>query len=762
MIKQLKFINETTIMLELTKPMSTMKLLKDKQDVLFKLEGLKGNAYHLLIERGLFEIDAHFELDINDQLYHIPISWQFIDRKYSTDELLGLFVENDQYGLNFFSPQAQAVSLLIYDRNHSDDIRFELPMIKKENLWTINNLEEKTNIDDLTNYYYHIKVERFNETFIVLDPYAKSLAPWNGFDEDYSAVDGRNSAKAAFVNPSVIGPNLDYASIDDYRGSQDAIIYEVSVRDFTSSPSLEGQLNHPFGTFSAFIEKLDYIASLGITHIQLLPIMSFYNINEDYRTYREEDVSVVGPTTNYNWGYDPHSYFSLSGVYSTNVYDASLRIAEFKELIAEIHKRKMGVILDVVYNHTAKLSILEDIQPHYYHFMESDNTPKGSFGGGRLASTHKMAARIMEDSLLYFTQEFKVDGFRFDMMGDHDAQTIDNIIKKVKTINPNALVIGEGWISYVGDDHDPQIAADQKWISHTKHIGVFSDEYRNELKSGFPNEGSPQFLTNKAVNIKKLYSNMLAQPTNFNVSVPSNVVSYLEAHDNLTLHDVITISLNLDPLKDKDEIVQRLKLAHFILFLTQGTIFLQAGQEIARTRQIVQDDYLREVKHMDSNLSEDVLINKGKDYPYFIANAYHASDAINRFDWMRLEDEVYHSLYTYTKDLINFRRTHKHFHMESYDDINKHIECLSKDKEEALQLVFRIWGDKEDYILFINADSKAYDFECNQSLMEELHTSKIIINNEGWITSELFAPSLIVDQQLRIPALSGILLKTEK
>ncbi len=138
---------------------------------------------------------------------------------------------------------------------------------------------------------------------------------------------------------------------------------------------------------------------------------------------------------NYNWGgYDPHSYFSLTGMYSENPDDPELRIEEFKRLIDEIHSRNMGVILDVVYNHTARVDIFEDLVPNYYHFMDADGTPKTSFGGGRLGTTHKMSRRILVDSILYWTEEFKVDGFRFDMMGDHDAETIQIAYDEAKKI----------------------------------------------------------------------------------------------------------------------------------------------------------------------------------------------------------------------------------------------------------------------------------------------------------------------------------------
>ncbi len=212
------------------------------------------------------------------------------------------------------------------------------------------------------------------------------------------------------------------------------MIWEAHVRDITSDPSIEKNLKAPFGTFLAFIDRLDYIKSLGVTHIQLLPVMSYKHGDELGSRKRESAYSAQNQ--NYNWGYDPHSYFSISGMYSTAPRDPEKRIAELKTLIAAIHARGMGVILDVVYNHTADVRIFEDLMPGYYHFMDKDGKPRTSFGGGRPGTTHAMSRRILVDSILYWTREFKVDGFRFDMMGDHDAASIQQAWTKPKSSTP--------------------------------------------------------------------------------------------------------------------------------------------------------------------------------------------------------------------------------------------------------------------------------------------------------------------------------------
>ena len=187
------------------------------------------------------------------------------------------------------------------------------------------------------------------------------------------------------MDPNKIGPKLTYANIPGFKKREDAVIYEAHVRDFTSDFKLEGQLKSPFGTFSAFAERLSYLKQLGVTHIQLLPVMSYYFANESARAQRELQPSTQN--NNYNWGYDPQSYFSLSGMYASDPGKPQARIEEFKQLIKVIHDQGMGVIMDVVYNHTAKTHLFEDIEPGYYHFMNADGSPRESFESGRLGTT---------------------------------------------------------------------------------------------------------------------------------------------------------------------------------------------------------------------------------------------------------------------------------------------------------------------------------------------------------------------------------------
>ena len=255
-------------------------------------------------------------------------------------------------------------------------------------------------------------------------------------------------------------------------------------------------------------ERLDYLKDLGVTHIQLLPVLSYYFVNEMQNGKRLD--AHASSNSNYNWGYDPQNYFSLTGMYSEKPSDPAKRIEEFKNLVSAIHAHGMDVILDVVYNHTAKTAIFEDLEPNYYHFMDADGTPRSSFGGGRLGTTHYMSRRVLVDSIAYLTKEYKVDGFRFDMMGDHDAESIEQAYNTARALNPNLIMLGEGWVTYAGDENSPVQPADQSWMKNTDTVAVFSDDIRNILKSGYPNEGTPAFITGGKRDINKVFDNIKA------------------------------------------------------------------------------------------------------------------------------------------------------------------------------------------------------------------------------------------------------------
>ncbi|MDV2686349.1 pullulanase [Alkalihalophilus lindianensis] len=732
---------------------------KDKHGNLVAIKQIEMKENDEVLVTGTFSIEqAPFTVTFRGQVISLRLNWKLMDDLYKYEGELGAILHPDGSAiLTLWSPLAEMISVILYDKEDQfnvvkDDLLMEQG---KDGVWQITLNEGNTGIQDLTNYYYHYVIETNGQKKLGLDPYAKSMAAW-----DHSG--GYSVGKAAIVNPSMIGPDLEFATIDGFEKREDAIIYEVHVRDFTSDPLIEGELSAQFGTYTAFVNKLDYIKELGVTHIQLLPIMSYYKGNERENQVRELEYSSQG--NNYNWGYDPHSYFSPSGMYSDNPNSASRRIEELKILIQEIHKRGMGVILDVVYNHTAQVEIFENLVSHYYHFMDSDGTPRTSFGGGRLGTTHFMARKVLIDSILYWVNEFKVDGFRFDMMGDHDSQSIQLAFDQAKALNPNIVMIGEGWRTFVGDEGEEHVtAADQDWMQHTDSVGVFSDEFRNELKSGYGSEGQPRFLTNGARSISQVFDNIKAQPRNFVATSPGDVVPYIEAHDNLTLHDVIAQSIKKDPEFHQEEIHKRIRLGNALVLTSQGTAFLHAGQEYGRTKQYRKQTEVAPYK------STYMVDEEGKPftYPFFIHDSYNSSDRINSFDWSKVTSSetcpIHHMTRAFTAGLIQLRRSTNAFRLGSKEMVDKHVTLIEAPEVEETDLLIGYKNVSTDgtgtYYVFVNADHK----ERTLTLQEDLTKGIVLVDGEEAGVSEVInrIGFELTPDKLLIAALTVVIIKID-
>ena len=676
---------------------------------------------------GDFSDTKHpYTVSYNSDKFTTKTSWRLKDETYSYDGKLGaeLKEEGKQVDLTLWSPSADKVSVVVYDKNDPEKVVGTVALEKGERGTWKQTLDStnKLGITDFTGYYYQYQIERQGKTVLALDPYAKSLAAWNS--DDAKIDDAHKVAKAAFVDPAKLGPqDLTYGKIRNFKSREDAVIYEAHVRDFTSDPAIAKDLTKPFGTFEAFIEKLDYLKNLGVTHIQLLPVLSYYFVNELKNHERLSDYA--SSNSNYNWGYDPQNYFSLTGMYSSDPKNPEKRIAEFKNLINEIHKRGMGAILDVVYNHTAKVDIFEDLEPNYYHFMDADGTPRTSFGGGRLGTTHHMTKRILVDSIKYLVDTYKVDGFRFDMMGDHDAASIEEAYKAARALNPNLIMLGEGWRTYAGDENMPTKAADQDWMKHTDTVAVFSDDIRNNLKSGYPNEGQPAFITGGKRDINTIFKNLIAQPTNFEADSPGDVIQYIAAHDNLTLFDIIAQSIKKDPSKAENyaEIHRRLRLGNLMVLTAQGTPFIHSGQEYGRTKQFRDPAYKTPVAEDKQPNKSHLLRDKDGnpfDYPYFIHDSYDSSDAINKFDWTKATDGKAYpenvKSRDYMKGLIALRQSTDAFRLKSLQDIKDRVHLITVPgqngvEKEDVVIGYQITAPNGDiYAVFVNADEKAREF----------------------------------------------------
>lgn len=339
------------------------------------------------------------------------------------------------------------------------------------------------------------------------------------------------------------------------RNACDAVVYECHVRDF-SADSSSGVAPEHRGKYVAFADKgtkyqgvntcIEHLKELGITHVHLLPV-------EDYATVDESKPWL----NQYNWGYDPKNFNCLEGSYSTDPYDPKCRIREFKQLVMALHENGIGVVMDVVYNHTyyTEESAFERSFPYYYHRIRNDGSfSNGSGCGNETASNHMMMRKFMIDSLRFWATEYKIDGFRFDLMALHDIETVNIIRDELNKIDPQILMYGEGWTG--GESPLPADRLAYKWNSYQfGRVGLFNDNIRDSIKGGTFNPYDKGFVSGNRNAASTLRRGIAGSVPHYQINdakeacwafEPTQAVNYCEAHDNNTLWDKLCISAKND------------------------------------------------------------------------------------------------------------------------------------------------------------------------------------------------------------------------
>ncbi len=598
-------------------------------------------------------------------------TWKICEKTIPSNSVkLGCYFNPETHSASFslWAPTAKKVRVLLYEDPNGKHPAYVFPLqIQKANgVWSLN-----CSIDiSLDSWFYEYEVTNEKGTMICLDPYALSMAAY---------TNDKSCGRAAIINlcdPRALpsggwsdsNPHEEVNSLEPFTNYTDAVIYEVSVRDFTISADSDIDTTifvRQKGSYNAFIQKLSYLKKMGITHIQLLPVLNFYNNDETNKKY-ESGTKLHG--NNYNWGYDPHNYFTPEGWFASDPYDQYCRISELKNLIKEAHKVGLRVILDVVYNHMADANLLDNIVPHYYFRLnKKDGSYTSASGcGNDVASEHAMARRLIIDSTRYFVQEYHVDGFRFDLMGLLDSKTVLDAYDECVVYNKEVLFIGEGWKMYNGQKGT--CGMDQKYMTKTQKVAVFNDEFRDLCKGGGMQEHMKGFITAGTVNTKQLFNNICGQPqVNYTANSPSRNVQYLECHDGLTLHDNIAVNLQLDETNalHKKELLSRIRLAHALLFTSQGILFLHAGQETGRTKPLknIQDK------------NDDIIGS-------FVKNSYNAPDSVNNIIWHM--DPDYEDLRDFTRILIALRKNNDQFRLQTSEEIKERVQYLDNASGDLL------------------------------------------------------------------------------
>lgn len=682
-----------------------------------------------------------------DRKVETTVDWHYLDAAFAYDgNDLGCTVFGDVVVIKVWSPLAETVNLCLYDRYDQTKLLLQKPMEKSQRgVWSVRlTLKDAEyaghKLDSLIGYYYQFEVKNpGRQPLMCLDPYAKSMAPVTVCAGATSAGSSKDFVgKAAIIDMKAISTEITNVNIADYKKREDAIIYEVHVRDFTSDTKIADKRSGRFSSFRALIGQLPYIKSLGFTHIELLPVMAWYYGDETKMD--EPEYAYKSKNCNYNWGYDPQNYFTPDGAYSENPAEAELRINELREFVNAAHKEGIGVILDAVYTHMANTVFLNNIVPDYYFFKDANGNLVGAFGNN-VATTHRMAAKLIIDSVKFWFKEYGIDGMRWDMMGDAVADVVQTSFNEARKINPNVIFIGEAYKTTSVLQAEPGLAdkmADIDWLCKTSDVGGYCDEIRDEIKSGYLHfgEGDPRFVSGGARKIAKLFSNLKGQPTGFKTSSPGSAVQYIEAHDNMTAFDSISKATGLDPEIPEcfAELQRRLRLGIGLILTAQGTILFQAGLEYGRTKQWLTfgEPEQKWVKFADK---------RGKPFmhPYFIRDSYASSDAINKFDWEKATDaEKYpESVKTveFSRGMIALRKSTDAFRLGSIDAVDANVKLLDipEIKEEDLAIAYSCRSERESktYYVFANGDDVTRRF----TLSKDLSKAEVLVdaNNAGTI-----------------------------
>ncbi len=564
---------------------------------------------------------------------------------------LGLNYSKEESVFKIWSPIAEEAQLLIYAKGEGQPALKTVKMEKGEKgSW------QAVVKSDLLGKYYTFKVKVYGEwRKEVPDPYAMAV--------------GVNGKRAQVIDMNALSPegwDNDKSPAFGSNKPTDAIIYELHVRDASIHPSsgiknkgkfiglAETKTKSPSGANTG----LAHLKELGVTHIHLLPFFDYNSVDES----KPEKPQ-------YNWGYDPLNYNALEGSYATKADNGMVRIKEMKDMVFAMHKNGLRVVMDVVYNHTGvtEASNFNQLVPGYYYRHKADGSfSDASACGNEVASEMPMMRKFMIESLKHWVLEYHIDGFRFDLMGIHDIETMNEISKALKSIKPDILLYGEGWAG--GSSPMPEEKrAVKKNVGMLNGIAVFSDDVRDGIKGSVFNEKDNGFVSGKAANNESVKFGIVAScphpqvdmaKVNYSrvpyASNPSEVITYAECHDNHTLWDKLKLSAGTTNEAEKKKMHQ---LALAIVLTSQGIPFLHAGTEFLRDK-------------------------KG------VENSYNKPDAINAIDWTLKTKNA--DVFKYTKDLIKIRKAHPAFRLTSGTDIAR---LITFEKDSEGNIVYTINGE---------------------------------------------------------------------
>lgn len=599
------------------------------------------------------------------------------DKKYAYDgDDLGVTYKAEKSTFKLWAPTATKVTLRLYadstDPKAAQTDAVTLEKSGKKGVWTF--AVDK----DLKDYAYDYELTFADGTVNTsADPYATA-----------AVANGERSVVLSDKEKGDAGKRM-----ASFSKPTDAIITEANVRDMTINPN-SGVSEANRGKYLGFVEEgttvdgkqgaaptgIDYLKSLGVTHVQIMPVYDYGSVDET------GDLSYGAQ---YNWGYDPENYNVPEGSYSSDPSDPSARVKEMKQMVSGLHKNGLYVVMDVVYNHVYNASehaFNKTVPGYYFRYDANGNLTNGSGCGNDVASERAMARKYIVDSVKYWATEYNVDGFRFDLMGLIDQTTMNQVRAALDEIDPSILVIGEGWdmTDAIGNQETTQPNA-----SKVKGVAFFNDSLRDAIKGSVFSDEDTGFIAGKADKENLIATNVLGcnnkregidenghcnnGTADTNYGGADQVVQYVEIHDNLTLYDKLVKSA---PNDSEETRLARAKLADSLILLSQGITDMQFGQEFLRT--------------------------KGGN-----GNSYNAGDAVNAIDWNRTVEQA--GSVNYVKGLIALRKSIKNLHLSSYDGIAKNMTVL---QQSDGVVAYQLKDGSDTYVVVFNANESAATVEA--------------------------------------------------
>ena len=570
---------------------------------------------------------------------------------------LGAVWSSEKTSFRVWAPTAEAVAINLYRSGTpgiNDLMETLLMQPDVQGTWTA----EKQG--DLQGIYYTYLVKVDGKIVEACDPYART-----------TGVNGKRAMILDLASTNPEGWDKD-CDPNPLQSITDAVLYELHIRDLSTDESsgirqkgkylglIETGTKPPSGIATG----LDHIKELGITHLHLLPFYDYGSVDESHPEIPQ-----------FNWGYDPVNFNVPEGSYSSDPFHGEVRVKELKQMIKGLHDNGISVVMDVVYNHVydAGSFCFNQIVPIYFSRTTNGVYSNGSGCGNDTASERSMVRKYIVDSLCYWADEYHIDGFRFDLVGLIDVNTIREIMETVHRTHPNVIFYGEGWSMNTTLTKSGCDLAVQPNSSKLPGFAFFSDTIRDLLRGSVFDNTAPGYVSGAVCSKDELEACFMGIP--MWAAQPSQSVNYVSCHDNNTLFDRIALAAPEAPF---DVLVKMNHLAAAFTILSQGIPFMQPGEELLRTKPG----------------------RKGFDH-----NSFRSPDKVNSLKWETLDSEEYQNTLNYYKGLISFRKAHPALRYTTRDQVWKNVHPIKCGNEHTV--AFRIdEGDQELFIIF-NADTQS-------------------------------------------------------